>query len=208
MWARRGCVLLASTIVLGCGAGASSFDGAEAVAPEPSDAAPPSKGSGGSAAGTGSGGGTAPAGGGAGGATPDLPSGGGGGGSGGGSAGLSPKAPTPGVVKCGGFTCEAGQNQFCCIDGPTLKQCRPLGCLPTDVPLTCDGPEDCAAGKLCVMDLFDGRRPTYCRPEPLNAEVIVCNSGADCPAQAPHCCQFIDRRSCSAAPSPVAEGCD
>jgi len=80
--------------------------------------------------------------------------------------------------------------------------------LPTDVPLTCDGPEDCGSGKLCVMDLFDGRRPTYCRPEPLNAEVIVCNSGADCPGQAPHCCQFIDRRSCSAAPSPVAEGCD
>lgn len=31
---------------------------------------------------------------------------------------------------------------------------------------------------------------------------------ADCPGQAPHCCQLIDRRSCSAAPSPVAEGCD
>lgn len=108
--------------------------------------------------------------------------------------------PEPGVVCGAAGTCDpATDGGLCCVGLISgMSACAPM-CQQFDLPLRCDGPEDCTGGNVCCV--VSGLPPVNeCRPAAmcegsgsLQEPLRICNTSADCPAGS-GCCESATLR--------------
>lgn len=83
----------------------------------------------------------------------------GGGGGSGGSGGSGGGEPT-GDIRCGGGTCELGEEICCSRPGPpTTFTCQDAGAACPGGAVLCDGPEDCGDRESCCIRFAGGALP-------------------------------------------------
>jgi hypothetical protein len=128
---------------------------------------------GGSSAGGSSAGGASAGGSGAGGSSAGGSSTGGAGAAGGGGPTAS--------VQCNGQACDVGAGAACCVNESNGKEsCHANGsCGGKETSVTCDGPEDCAAGVCCLTQSGVSCQAT--------CDQVVCHFGDDSPCAGAMC---------------------
>ena len=115
-----------------------------------------------------------------------------------GGSGMTDAGPTG--VDCMGMICE-GSTPFCCVTaGGTgaMASCVATADMCAGVPLTCDGPEDCASGEQCCVTLggvggTSGGARCVAGACPGTSRV-ACHAADECPAgdgRMLMCCPFM-----------------
>jgi hypothetical protein len=100
-------------------------------------------------------------------------------------------------VRCGAATC-AGATPICCRAAPgSAAECSADVTCSGRVPVSCDGPNDCALGAACCAS---GDRVS-CVGGGCGGDHLVCGAAADCPPAAPNCCPLrFGLKACTATP--------
>jgi hypothetical protein len=122
----------------------------------------------------------------------------GGGGGGGGTGGAGGGGGAGGTGGTGGATGEVGvrclralcnTGQVCCVgQSSTSLLCTSQAECTGELAVTCDGPEDCGAGKKCCMP-SGALMQTSCTSSSCLAGLSMCHSSADC-ADGERCCNM------------------
>ncbi len=91
-------------------------------------------------------------------------------------------------VACGSSNCSL-PSKFCCHHNNQPAVCQAAGTTCTyGVPLSCDGPEDCASGQVCCATLFiQGQNENYvstaCASSCTGKDYrVVCGASGTCPS--------------------------
>lgn len=95
-------------------------------------------------------------------------------------------------VRCGETTCS--ETKLCCFTGGTSLMpapaaayvCSDKPCAATDVLLSCDGAEDCAAPEACIQSTTN--KSYVCGTTTPSSTVIGCGGSWDCPSKSV-CCE-------------------
>jgi len=128
----------------------------------------------------------------------------------GGGAGNSARPPTAMAIPCGDSACTPGA-QICCLQRGRRRDSAT--CI--DANASCDSgasigcltAASCGAGQVCCESLLAAATmcvaPGDCFTEP---GIILCQSSADCPPSASHCCDAEGSGVCAAQRCPSGGG--
>jgi hypothetical protein len=95
-----------------------------------------------------------------------------------------------GQIECYSHYCDRSLGQVCCAQGcsypygTTAGTCTTGACGPGFTRWECEVPSNCGAGLLCCQDPSGGN---VCAPS-CNGLAQYCETGSDCPAAKPYCC--------------------